>query len=846
MASGFRYMQHQTPALSVWLLSVAILALLLYQAPPWLKLQRINITLNNGESIVLGKTELAAAAAANHHMRIGRDHRGWWIQNISAEHKLLIGNKTLQPVRRWQLAAGDRIQVAQQQLTIRQIQGSELLLERLQSRSQHQNLYHQNHNLLRPFRYQQRRLYQTGLPLPLCHEAGSPDTITQLKALTRIINLPGLSTHSLTLGGMADCGTNISLTDTPYQALQLHYENKAWHLQPGQGFNLLDTSVRIIRQGKHYDLRNLHQRLFNYQEHDSLADTVQLIAGYSRFQLQKINRGQQTQIQLIPLHRSQRVLKTPQLSSYIEQHWLSTIAFTDWKALPDALSALTLNPELDSPDNRMSGWGILVVIIILPTTFICLLLWSLHHPAHPARYQSVRLALLGTLTSGSLLPLIVSLPAWFSIANLLLAGLIWALQPVRSAQGRNFRLLTLTLLMVGTLTQLQLALGAAQSHWIQHAIKTAALCSTTCWAIQALAVWQHCHKPTLQVLEIRWRWLMSLTLSLLVLQWLAGYEGGLGPFQPVELAKTVLIMITAAALTRRLDLLHRDYYIGRLALWSNILWATLLFLAVFFILLIQLNDHSPIVLMAFWASSMVAMYSYLAMTHRAYYSAPPHPGKRTLSKKYPLSGLLAPALLLTGLVFASLERNNLQHMELLPQNDRFRVWAQPELHPHSGYQFRTAQSLLINSGPQSHYLDTLFNQQPYATNGDAMSVPAVQDDFMPSFFIYQSGALLTAGLVILQYLLIYSLIRAGLNFRRHHQQAHYCNRAQGNFICLVLTGGAGMLLGHFIVSWGSNLGFLPVMGQPMPLLSSAGSNLILFCSPLLAAAYLSAKGDTYE
>ncbi len=51
-----------------------------------------------------------------------------------------------------------------------------------------------------------------------------------------------------------------------------------------------------------------------------------------------------------------------------------------------------------------------------------------------------------------------------------------------------------------------------------------------------------------------------------------------------------------------------------------------------------------------------------------------------------------------------------------------------------------------------------------------------------------------------------------------------------------LYGGAALLGAHFLVSWGTNLGFLPVMGQPMSLLSAAGSHLVLFVLPIVALA----------
>ena len=50
--------------------------------------------------------------------------------------------------------------------------------------------------------------------------------------------------------------------------------------------------------------------------------------------------------------------------------------------------------------------------------------------------------------------------------------------------------------------------------------------------------------------------------------------------------------------------------------------------------------------------------------------------------------------------------------------------------------------------------------------------------------------------------------------------------------------GAALLAAHFLMSWGTNLGFLPVMGQPMTLLSAAGSHLLLLLLPVCVLAAL--------
>jgi cell division protein FtsW len=62
----------------------------------------------------------------------------------------------------------------------------------------------------------------------------------------------------------------------------------------------------------------------------------------------------------------------------------------------------------------------------------------------------------------------------------------------------------------------------------------------------------------------------------------------------------------------------------------------------------------------------------------------------------------------------------------------------------------------------------------------------------------------------------------------------------GRFRCFALCGGSAFLLGHFLLSWGTNLAIFPVMGQPMSFLSAGGSHLLFFLCPLLAFGAASA------
>jgi|GEM_PF-1229376 len=795
MTNSIKHWLHRIVALLLWSLFIVVLLFLVRQAPPWLQLEAVRIDLDRGDSVVLGRASLAAAAAEPRHMRIGRDSTGWWVQNIATEHRLLIGDEQSQPARRLVLADGDRLRIGSHELVIHEVNGETIRFGR-------------QTDSLALFHYHQRQLERTGQLLPACRDGAEVSLARQLKNWDPF----HLRTATITLGGIAECGTNVSLPGIPHNALQLHHGPLGWQLQPGTQFSQLGEAVSVRQQGRTLHLRDLRS---------PLKDNSTLIAGYSQFQIKVDGRS----LNLLPRYRSQRMLHAPDIDPRIRQQWL-----------PDYRLTLGLNNPLSDPLTALQAQplsnalpALLAASVLGAVVFALAFRWSQTHSARPARYQSIRLSLLISLVALSFFPFVVPVSPLVALANLLLASFFWCWQPVSNATAAGVRLLTLCLFMLGSAVQLQLALGAAESHWHSHVMKTASLCAAACWGILALGVWLAQHRPSVDVLEFRWRWLIIPTLGLLALQWQVGYEGGLGPFQPVELAKTVLVLITAAALAQRLDVINRDYFLDPLRLWGGVLGVVILFLAVFAVLLMQLNDHSPIVLMTFWGAATLAIYVYLSRNDKRRYL-----------------GLLAPAALLLMITVASVERDDLQDLELLPQSDRFSVWAQPQLHPHSGYQFRTAQAMIQSGGLEGNVWQGLAAARPFIENGAVMSVPAVQDDFMPTFVLHQFGGLFAAVLVIIQCLIIRSILLAGLRFRQYSQQADYRRRALGNFIFLVLAGSAGMLFGHFIVSWGSNLGYLPVMGQPMPLLSSAGSNLILFCAPLLAAAYLSAKEGNHD
>lgn len=86
----------------------------------------------------------------------------------------------------------------------------------------------------------------------------------------------------------------------------------------------------------------------------------------------------------------------------------------------------------------------------------------------------------------------------------------------------------------------------------------------------------------------------------------------------------------------------------------------------------------------------------------------------------------------------------------------------------------------------------------------------------------------------LQALFIVALLTMAHRTLDGRRRGDPCLTLRIGFTYFNLYGGAALMAAHLLVSWGTNLGFLPVMGQPMSLLSAGGSHLVLFVLPIVA------------
>jgi hypothetical protein len=112
------------------------------------------------------------------------------------------------------------------------------------------------------------------------------------------------------------------------------------------------------------------------------------------------------------------------------------------------------------------------------------------------------------------------------------------------------------------------------------------------------------------------------------------------------------------------------------------------------------------------------------------------------------------------------------------------------------------------------------------------SVPAVQDDFVATFFVANFGWEMTLLLVMLQVTLLVSMIMIAVSA---FVTARHDRRLRGHgMLSGFATGGFAIMIGlQFGLSWANVLGLLPVVGQPMTFLSFGGSHHLLFGLPLV-------------
>ena len=303
----------------------------------------------------------------------------------------------------------------------------------------------------------------------------------------------------------------------------------------------------------------------------------------------------------------------------------------------------------------------------------------------------------------------------------------------------------------------------------------------------------------------RAKWLYWLAVGVLLAQLPFGEAGialpGLGSVQPIELARTLLVVYLAFWTSRALDE-KRARLRGPEGLTAR--WAYMVHTLPILVVLglcYLLHDISPILVFGVF----LAVFYALSLMR---------PSLRVL----PLRALpdhVAVDLLAVGAVLG------LAGWLLLGDPNgtvarRIAVWWDPWNQTAEAYQAMTALWATASGG--------LWGTGWTGANG--VLPPAVRDDFILALLAARGGAA-AVTLVAATFAVVLLSGAASIGATRSDDAASE-RRA------LLAGGMLWMLVIQAAIVLGSATGGLPVMGQPLPFIAAAGSHLLFFCLPALA------------
>lgn len=759
--------------LAIWVLPLAAMLWTAYRAPPWLEPRQLVVELAAGQSLVLGREALWSPQADREHILLRRDGGGAWrLRNLSPTKQVLWQPPSEREARSVRL--WPLVAGASFSVGTQQFEVSEVKPGRLVL---------QGDGL--QWDYDGFGLRREGRALPECRADWRAKLRAGLGEWGAALN-PAL--RPLRLGGGVYCANRLGLADVPVDTAVIEPTAEGFALGPGPAGRA--DGVPVIAAAQTPEAGSIWERSV------PLADGDRLIVGRVRYRVIQTA----PELKLAVEERAQRGLAgTPlEVDSRVKVEWakLAWWRLSDPSPLVERLEWLLL---------AAAAFGLLWGALERRPRFQAVGRWG---------WSALALVLAGACfvmqRNVSAVPVLWPyLLAWPSLLPWLLA--------VRSPWSGRLMAVLLLLLGGGLVTLLQLGAGSAEAGWQRYGGSGAALAGTFGWLAWAAQNGWRSWRPTRFPGErgIWWslRVLGAGVLALLAAQVLAGDEGGWAGFQPFELTKLVLAAAAAHALTLRGRAGLHGWSYARTLPWLRYLGPLLLLAVACSFALWFLHDFSPLLLLLPWGLALAW----------AYVRAHPLRSWRRAGRVAILGLAAALGFGLKGLY---------DHPEAIPLNfqaDRVRAWAAPRDHPHAGYQLRRALDAIRAGG----WGGTVWREP---ANGRVMAVPVVESDFTPTFFLSRYGGLAGLLLVAVQTVFVALLAIIADRALRRPGPDGACPTLSGRFFYFSLSGGAALLAAHFVVSWGTNLGFLPVMGQPMPLLSAAGSHWVLFVLPVVALA----------
>jgi cell division protein FtsW len=805
--------RHIVPALAA--LALGFLFLLqvssLWLAPPGWYPAAVNVVLAPGQALTLSRGQLGAPPSDSTAIALRRSRDGaWWISKVNEYRPVPATLLHAGGGRRLGIAhpaAGESLRVGPAVFTVTSAGNSSLAFR------------DRDHHWL----YDGAVLYRDSHAQPACADSGLESRVMSL--WNRLVPAALSVARPMSFGGNVHCGNRLGLAGVNGGAAILSRVDGALQLAPGSVDGIPAALALAAADGREVDIRAAEQRL---------DGASALVLGRTRFELAIAALPQDGSGRLV-LRPGRRVAlyerpgpdtsALPQLPTQVSWQWerrglgLHARIADDGTAVSQpvvwllagclAATGLLQLAAVIGTGARQRGAGVAAACTLLVAGLIALGLQRAGHP--PGATLSLAMAALALISS-------LAMPGGATVAGTSAA----------------------VLLAAGLGAQLDQGLGGIDTSWLRYYQKSAALLAVgvalgtlVCRLLsQAGAGRRKALPPVLSQRTVEWLLLAFSGIVLLALaaQVAWGDETGVFDLQPVELAKVALTALTSHCLALRLGWHGSDGYPGAsLAMrWLRLAAPALLFLALLGVALVQVDDYSPLVLLTVWSSVMLLAYAMAAR-------------KRLLAA---LPVLLALAVIgaIAYLRNAGMGADSPWPSGAAFYGDRFLVWLQPAQHPHTGQQLLLGAQA-VGAGCVWG-ADGMLGTSAAALGqhaGTVLDIPAVQDDFAPTFFIFRHGL---AGALLLwgwQAAFVAGLLHtAWRSYMAGSGNRNYRLAWLGRFRGVARCGGAAQVLGPVQRSRGPHQALLPALGQPMSFLSAGGSHLLFFLCPLLTLCALSA------
>ncbi|UOD28705.1 FtsW/RodA/SpoVE family cell cycle protein [Massilia violaceinigra] len=773
----------QSPGFILTAALLAILCLLqlvcLWRAPPAWSPERISVTLRPGESITLGDAELAAPQADNAHLALRRAADGiWWAGNASAAKQVLLQRDGVD--RRMGssvLRGGQSFRIGAARFDVGAANARQIAFAGPGAQ----------------WRYDGATLYRDDSAQPACPDAGVAARAIALwnRAMPQALTVA----RPLTFGGNLYCGNRLGIAYVEGASATIARTKDGLLLSGAAG----RAPLMMSSSAGQVDLA---------RSAEALAGVQTLVAGRTRLGV-RIDDGV---LHLLPLrHVALYAEADALLPAQVAWQWKKRGIWTlpagrPWSV---ALGLCALLAVAAGANWQRGAW---------PFT---------RDTSRPVRMAAGASALLVIAGVAALLFQRSGSAPGVGWSMLLAWAALWGclLVPARLSLATAAGVL---LLAVGLLAQLELGFGGAESAALRHFQKSVALLAIGLGIGAHLRLRLHACAAAPALPQTTLEWVLALfalaALGALLMQVVFGDETGVFDLQPVEFAKLALTALTAHCLAIGLGWhAHMPEQSRPARRWLRLAAPVLLFAALLALALVQVDDYSPLILLLVWCMAMALAWALATRTHLA------------------TAALFGVACVAAGSVAWLRSAGVAEVAQWGFYADRFLVWLDPAQHPHTGQQLLLAARAIAEGawwGADSRLGLGAMGQ----IGGSALHIPAVQDDFAPSFFLNRHGLLGALALWALQALFLVGLLQTAARcFGASEQTRDFRQGWLWRFRCFALCGGAAFVLGHFLLSWGTNLAIFPIMGQPMSFLSAGGSHLLFFICPLLAFSAISAQ-----